>query len=165
VDAIFRARTATPVNVFTRTDVLGSGLVVELQRPDLITGVPLYIDDPTVGGGRRINRAAFRAPLGAQGSLGQNALRGFGVAQLDMALRRQIDPSERLRLQLRAECFNVLNHPNFGSPVGDLSSAQFGQSTRTLARSLGTGGINGGLAPIYQLGGARSLQLAAKLLF
>ena len=165
-DAIFRARTATPVNVFTRTDVLGDGLIVELQRPDLITGVPLYIDDRMVGGGRRINQAAFRTPpAGQQGSLGQNALRGFGVAQLDVALRRQIDLSERLRLQLRAECFNVFNHPNFGNPVGDLSSAQFGQSTRTLARSLGTGGINGGLAPIYQLGGARALQLAAKLLF
>ena len=166
VDAIFRARTATPVNVFNRADVLGNGLVVELQRPDLLTGVPLYISDPTAPGGRRINRAAFRTQTaGTQGSLGQNALRGFGVAQLDLALRRQFDLTERLHLQLRAECFNVFNHPNFGNPVGDLSNAQFGQSTQTLARSLGTGGIGGGLSPIYQLGGARSLQLAVKLSF
>jgi hypothetical protein len=131
----------------------------------VIDGVPLYINDPSVGGGRRINRAAFRSPTGLQGSLGQNVLRGFGVSQLDFALRRQIDLSERFRLQLRAEFFNILNHPNFGDPVGDLSSPQFGRSPQTLARSLGSGGINGGLSPIYQLGGPRSIQLAVKFLF
>ncbi|HEV3468678.1 MAG TPA: carboxypeptidase regulatory-like domain-containing protein [Pyrinomonadaceae bacterium] len=165
LDAIFRARTATPVNVVTRTDVIGRGLVVELQRPDLLEGVPVYVEDPTVGGGRRLNRAAFRAPAGRQGSLGQNALRGFGVSQLDVALRRQISLGERWRLHLRAEAFNLLNHPNFGDPVGDLSSPRFGEATETLARSLGAGGVNGGLSPIYQLGGARSVQLAVKLLF
>ena len=166
VDAVFRARTATPVNVVVRSEVVGQDLVLELQRPDLVPGVPLYLSDPTVAGGRRFNRAAFVVPAQIrQGTLGYNALRGFGVSQLDLALRRQFDWGEHIKLQLRAEVFNVFNHPNFGNPNNILTGNFFGQSTQTLARSLGSGGINGGLSPIYQIGGPRSVQLALKLLF
>ncbi|HVN19824.1 MAG TPA: hypothetical protein VMU05_13650 [Dongiaceae bacterium] len=38
-------------------------------------------------------------------------------------------------------------------------------STQTLANSLGSGGANGGLNPLYQIGGPRSIQLALKLQF
>ncbi len=166
VDAILRARTATPVNVVVNSAVIGDDLVVELQRPDLIGGVPLYVDDPTVAHGRRINRAAFSEPLGVrQGTLGYNALRGFGLWQFDLALRRQFNLSERLKLQLKVELFNLFNHPNFGNPVNILSSNLFGQSTQMFGRSLGSGGINGGLSPLYQIGGPRSTQLALKLQF
>ena len=166
VDAIVRARTATPINVVIRSDVIGEDLVVELQRPDLIPGVPLYIDDPGVAGGRRINRAAFSIPNQLrQGTLGYNALRGFGVSQFDLALRRQFHLRERLKLQFKVEFFNVFNHPNFGNPVNILSNNLFGQSTQMFGRSLGSGGINGGLSPLYQIGGPRSTQLALKLQF
>jgi hypothetical protein len=166
LDGILRARTAAPVNVVVRSDVIGKDLIVELQRPDLIPGVPLYIEDKTAAGGRRINPAAFIAPTELrQGTLGYNALRGFGLVQLDLALRRQFDLSERLKLQLRVEAFNLFNHPNFGNPNGILSSNLFGYSTQMLGRSLGTGGINGGLSPLYQIGGPRSMQLALKLKF
>ena len=166
VDAIFRARTATPVNIVTRSDVIGDDLIVELQRPDLIGGVSLYVADPTVAGGRRINRAAFSGPTQVrQGTLGYNALWGFGVSQFDLALRRQFSLSERLKLQLKVEIFNLFNHPNFGNPIDNLSSNLFGQSTQMFGRSLGSGGINGGLSPLYQIGGPRSTQLALKLQF
>ena len=166
VDAILRARTATPINIVNRSDIIGEGLIVELQRPDLIARVPLYIDDPTVAGGRRINRAAFFGPTQVrQGTLGYNALRGFGVCQFDLALRRQFNLGERLKLQLKVELFNLFNHPNFGNPINILSSNLFGQSTQMFGRSLGSGGINGGLSPLYQIGGPRSVQLALKLQF
>ncbi|HEX8138838.1 MAG TPA: TonB-dependent receptor [Pyrinomonadaceae bacterium] len=166
LDAIFRARTAAPVNVVVRSEAIGKDLILELQRPDLIPGVPLYIEDPAVAGGRRINRAAFVAPEEIrQGTLGYNALRGFGLAQLDLALRRQFDLGERLKLQFRAEAFNLFNHANFGNPNTILSSNLFGQSTQMFGRSLGIGGINGGLSPLYQIGGPRSMQLAVKLQF
>ncbi|MGH9969752.1 MAG: hypothetical protein ACREBG_18435, partial [Pyrinomonadaceae bacterium] len=64
-----------------------------------------------------------------------------------------------------AEFFNLFNHPNFGDPVGDLNSGFFGHSTSMLGRSLGSGGSNGGLSPLYQLGGPRSIQLALKMQF
>jgi len=100
-----------------------------------------------------------------QGELGRNALRGFGATQVDLTLRRQFKLHERLTLQARADLFNIFNHPNFGSPINYLSSPQFGQSTQMLGASLGSGGQNGGLNPLYQIGGPRSVQLALKLLF
>ena len=73
--------------------------------------------------------------------------------------------TERLALQVRADFFNIFNHPNFGSPINFLSSPQFGQPTQMLANSLGSGGQSGGLNPLYQIGGPRSIQLALKLQF
>jgi hypothetical protein len=58
-----------------------------------------------------------------------------------------------------------LNHPNFGDPVNELGSTLFGESIQTLGKSLGTGGVNGGLSPLYQVGGSRSIQLALRLDF
>ncbi len=164
LDAIFRARTATPINVIQTTGVF-IGDLIEARRPDLVGGVPVYLEDALAPGGRRFNPAAFRTVSGRQGTLGRNALRGFGLSQLDLAVRRQFALTERTRLQLRAEVFNVFNHPNFGDPVGDLQSRLFGLSTQTLARSLGSGGLNGGLSPLYQVGGPRSVQLALRLGF
>jgi hypothetical protein len=164
LDAILRARTATPINIIQTTGVF-TGDLVEALRPDLVGGVPINLEDPRAPGGRRLNPEAFRAVVGRQGSLGRNALRGFGLSQLDIAVRRQFVVGETARLQVRAEFFNVFNHPNFGAPVGDLNSRLFGQSVQTLARSLGTGGVNGGLSPLYQVGGPRSVQLALRFSF
>ncbi len=164
LDAIFRARTATPINIVQTTGVF-TGDLVEALRPDLVGGVPVYLEDPSAPGGWRLNPGAFRAVVGRQGSLGRNALRGFGLSQLDLAVRRQFVLGERARLQVRAEFFNVFNHPNFGDPVGDLNNRLFGRSVQTLARSLGTGGVNGGLSPLYQVGGPRSVQLALRFSF
>ena len=164
--AILYARTATPVNIVVRQDLI-SVAPFEPRRPNLLRGMPLYIDDPAVAGGRRINRAAFATGIldGPQGPLRYNALRGFGVSQFDLALRREFNLNQRLNLQFKVECFNLFNHPNFGDPVNVLSSNLFGQSTQMLGRSLGSGGINGGLIPLYQIGGPRSTQLALKIQF
>ena len=172
IDAIFTARSATPVNVTYLAIPSFGSLSGSVLRPDLLTGVPLYLSDSTVGGGRRINRAAFAIPSAErQGTLGRNALRGFSVYQTDFALRRQFNLTERVNLQFRAEFFNVFNHPNFGDPDGRLDfgpgsqNPTFGQSTTMLGRSLGSGGTNGGLNPLYQVGGPRSIQFGLKLLF
>jgi hypothetical protein len=170
VDTIFTARSATPVNVFTGLDVFGIGFFGgQSARPDLIPGVPLYLDNPNVAGGRRINPAAFDAATpGAarrQGTLGRNALRGFPVNQVDFSLRRQFNLTERVNLQFRAEFFNLFNHPNFADPINDLRSPFFGQSTSMLGRGLGSGGTSGGFNPLYQIGGPRSIQFALKLQF
>ncbi|MBK7598134.1 MAG: hypothetical protein IPJ07_06245 [Acidobacteria bacterium] len=82
--------------------------------------MPLYLDDSTVGGGKRFNRAAFAIPTGRQGTLGRNALRGFSIYQWDLGVRRMFKIAERANLQFKAEIFNILNHPNFGDPSGTL---------------------------------------------
>jgi len=167
-DSIVYARTAPPVNVVTGKAPFGGPLSGQYGafRPDLVSGVPLWIGDPNVAGGKRINPAAFAIPTTArQGNLGRNALRGFGATQVDLTLRRQFKLRERLSLQARADLFNIFNHPNFGPPINYLSSPLFGQSTQMLGASLGSGGQNGGLNPLYQIGGPRSAQLALKLQF
>jgi hypothetical protein len=168
VDAILTARSATPVDIFADFDFTGG--VSAFLRPDIVPGAPLYADDPSVAGGRRFNPAAFAPPpAGRQGTLGRNVLRGFSAVQVDMAVRRQFSLTERLKLQLRAEAFNIFNHPNFGDPGGFagafLTSSLFGRSTQMLGRSLGAGGTSGGFNPLYQIGGPRSMQLALKLTF
>jgi hypothetical protein len=183
VDAIFRARTAFPVDV-TVSRNLGFGNYA--FRPDIIAGQAIYIDDPNAGGGRRIDNTRppgvpnqvgpFLIPTTPrQGNLGRNTLRGFGMYQADIDIRRDFFLAEWLKLQLKAEFFNITNHPNFADPVGNLGSASatgvptllatFGRSTSMLAQSLGGGGVTGGLAPLYQVGGPRSMQFAVKFIF
>ena len=162
LDALITARTAMPVDVFVRRD-LGFGPFN--LRPDLITGIPLYLEDRTTPGGRRINSAAFvMSQASRQGTLGRNALRGFPVSQVDLALHRGFALTDQVILQMRAEVFNIFNHPNFSDPVGDLGSGFFGRSTSMLGRSLGSAG-SVGFNPVYQVGGPRAIQLVMKLQF
>ena len=160
VDSSVHAQSAFPVDIvanmiFGPTD--GSLIFI---RPNLITGVPVYVDDSSVPGGRKVNRAAFSIPAGTQqGTLGRNVIRGLPVWQADVALRRQFRMSERSSLQLRGEAFNIFNHPNFGAIQTDLSASNFGEAINMLNRQLG------GISQLYQLGGPRSLQFAAKFQF
>jgi hypothetical protein len=165
LDGVLIGRSATPIDVTYYRD-LGFGLYN--FRPDIIPGVPLYLADPSVAGGRRFNPDAFELQNsfpGRQGTLGRNALRGFNLNQLNFTIRREFPLVERLKLQFRAEMFNVLNHPNFADPSGSLFSPEFGYSTHMLSRDLGRGGVNGGLNPLYQVGGPRSIQLALRVVF
>jgi hypothetical protein len=164
VDTFLLARTAPPV-VVTSGLVITAGTVL-YPRPNVVLGVPLELHGSQYPGGKIFNRAAFTtAPNGTQGNFPRNYLRGFAASQVDFALQRQFKLIEKLNLRFRGEFFNLSNHPNFGSPNNSLTSPLFGYSTQTLANSLGTGGANGGLNPLYQIGGPRSVQLAVKLQF
>ena len=159
IDALARAQSAPPVAILTNTDGLGFG-ITSVSRPNVVPGVPLVIQNPSAPGGKRINPAAFTVPPnGVQGNLGRDVVRGFGLFQIDTSLRRDFRIAERLHLQFRVDAFNLLNHPNFALPNGQLNNVNFGVSTQMLGASLG------GLTPLYQIGGARSLQLSLKLLF
>jgi hypothetical protein len=128
--------------------------------------MPLELFGPQYPGGKSFNAAAFSpAPTGQQGNFGRNVLRGFGAFQVDAAVQRRFQLTQKVDLRFRAELFNIFNRPNFGSPVNDLSSPLFGRSTQMLARSLGSGGASGGFSPLYQIGGPRSIQLALRLEF
>ncbi len=165
MDTIFHARTGFPVSVLDSEQYLGLTLV-NAFRPNLVYGQPLWLADPTVGGGRRLNPAAFQATVAPQqGTLGRNALTGFGMAQVDLAVRREFRLTERRRLQLRLEAYNLFNHANFADPVSYLNSPVFGQSTSMLNLMLGSGSPGSGLAPILQTGGPRSLQISLRFQF
>ena len=189
--SIIQARSAPPVDVNYSSFSFVPALFDAFAdiRPDRVPGEPLYLHGsqclqaPPQGigvpcpGGKGFNPNAFASPpLDTdgnplrQGTLARNALRGFGAVQWDLAVHRDFSLYNSLKLQFRAEMFNVLNHPNFAPPIGDLSNPaslnpQFGQSIQTLSQSLaGTPGF-GGLSSLYQIGGPRSIQLALKLQF
>jgi hypothetical protein len=170
LDGVFIARSAPPVNVVTGSAAFG---VSGVLRPDIVPGVPISVDDAAVPGGWRFNTAAFTSPpLDAagnplrQGTLGRNTLRGFAMSQLDLAVHREIPVGRGATVQVRVEAFNLFNQTNFGPPSNALTSGLFGQATRTLASSLSAGGVaGGGFSPLYQIGGPRSIQLAARLQF
>jgi len=167
LQGIARLRSGFPFHVTTQVvDPLNFG---SNRRVDYLGG-PNWISEPSAPRGKKLNPAAFRIPpeSGRLGTLGRNSLRAFGVSQFDLSVRRQFRISEMLAMQLRAEAFNVFNHPNFGLPNAALNPFPdpfFGQPTRMLGRSLGGGGTAGGLSPLYQVGGPRSFQLSLRMQF
>ena len=146
--------------------VLDKGLVLNADVLISVAGVqspPQGFGAPCPGG-RAINPNAFALPPSDRfGDAPRNFTRGFGAWQLDLAVRREFPIRDRLKLQFRAEGFNIFNHPNFGTINPSYCSpgpfCTFGQATSTLAQSLGV------LSPLYQMGGPRSMQFELKLMF
>jgi hypothetical protein len=156
------ARSATPVDVYGSAYVAEDG-TQQYARPNLIPGLPLYVfgSRDTIPGGRKFNFSAFQSVTGALGNAPRNLLRGFNANEIDFAARREIMLGDKVRLQFRAETFNILNHPVFGAIYNTLTSGptQFGQAYNTLNVALENENS------LYEQGGPRSLQLAAKILF
>ncbi len=98
------------------------------SRPDLVgdpNGGPRTVDE-------WLSRSAFRrlniqTEAGQFGNAGRNIARGPSYTNVDMSLVRDFQISGEVRVQFRAEVFNVANHPNFGLPVADLNSVNFGR--------------------------------------
>ena len=86
------------------------------------------------------------------GSMQRNALTGPGFADLDMAGEKDTKITERLSFNLRADAFDILNHPNFGQPSGNVQSSTFGQ-------------ITGTRFAISDGGSSRQLQISGKFVF
>ncbi len=184
LDDRFSARTAFPVSINGNT-VFDSMTGKQMDAgADLVSGQPVYLygancDSTLQGlgdlksgqgcpGGRAINPCAFFSVGGPAnhgcpanptilGLAPRNFTRGFDAVQMDLAVRREFPIYENLKLQFRAEAFNIFNHPNFGT----ISTAglNFGQAAATLANSLAV------LSPLYQQGGSRSMQFALKFIF
>jgi len=63
------------------------------------------------------NPNAFILPAaGTYGNLGRGTYTGPGLAALDLSLLKNIEVTEKMKLQLRSEFFNILNHTNLGTP-------------------------------------------------
>jgi hypothetical protein len=140
-----------------------------ISFPNVVPGQPLYLSGAACTasdggnpcpGGVRFNPAAFTVPAaGTNGDLGRDVLRGLGAWQVDLALQRQINLTEKVNLLFRAESFNIFNHPDFGPPTATFGAVNFGLATNTLNAALPS------LGSLYQMGAPRSFQLALKLRF
>src|SRR5271168_1809236 len=165
LDTRISARSALPVDIFSRTTIDSDSGQGQHFHPDRVLSQPLYIYNPIAPAGRQINPQAFQELDDANGNViegnaGRNCARGFDAVQADVALLRDLPFNEQAGLQFRAEGYNIFNHPSFGSIYNSLDNGPlFGQAYTSLASQLG------GLSSIYQLGGARSIQVALKFYF
>jgi len=151
LNLILSHNSPTPFTVYDSTNVslqANSPPIsgIPASRPDLLT-------NPNNGPHtvqQWISPAAFLrlnpvTQAGQFGNEGRDVERGPAFTDVDASLARTFALSETYRLQFRAEGFNIANHPNFGLPVADLNSPNFGQ--------------------ILSAGSARLMQFALKLAF
>jgi hypothetical protein len=82
-----------------------------------------------IGAGEKwFDTSVFSIPAAATfGNAGRNTFSGPGFVNLDMSLFKRFQFTERWRMELRAEAFNLANHPRFNNPSSGLDSTQFGE--------------------------------------
>jgi len=128
-------------------------------RANRVAGAALYPSHKTKA--QWFNTAAFTCPsitdgsgnvlCGANyGNSGYNMLRGPGFQDWDMSLQKNTRWHDRYNVQLRADAFNLFNHPNFSTPNSNISSSSVGKITSTAS------------TPTYQ---ARTMEFAVKFSF
>jgi len=162
-----------------------SGAGEGFDRPDVIS-TPQYSSNPA----QFLNLAAFAAPCtwgnptndggpdatncqpGTRhfGNLGRNSLLGPSFKEFNFSIFKDTAITERVTMQLRAEFFNVINHPNFSSPllpnfIGDIGSPDFATGRHSGFYQLTATGDVGIGNPFLGGGGPRGVQFAAKLTF
>jgi hypothetical protein len=100
--------------------------------------------------------SAFKMALGQFGNTRNGSILGPGMQKWDVALAKNTNIGEHVRFQLRAEAFNVFNHPNFSSIQTNFDAGR--TSTTTTAWGPNFGQITGDHEP-------RLLQLGGKIMF
>lgn len=157
IDAAAVFRSGAPFSVMLQRD-LGGGNVYTVRTDS--ADAPDWLADGPV-----LNAAAF--PIASekrQGTRGRNELRASSLRQVDLALSRSVRLGRRTVATVRAEAFNVFGIANYGPPESRRQHPDFGLLYQTAARALGTGTLSsGGLAPVQQIGGPRSIQLGVRL--
>lgn len=182
IDGVVSLMNGMPFNVVTLSDF--NGLGEGYERPDLV-------GDPFAGTHTPdlfLNASAFSAPCEGNfnstlptpacnpgtahfGDLGRNAFTGPHYLDWDFALAKTTNLTERVKMQLRADFFNFLNHPNFSNPVLPNGYVDFAQNGVT-ASGQGIGFIPitatpdvGSENPYLGGGGPRNIQIGAKFNF
>ncbi len=122
----------------SRADLVGPRPSTDLKFVPAIEGPVVFnvSDLDSVTNCRQVlgTQSSFCIPAPGGNGMGRNAFRGPGFWNLDMGIIKNFSVTERVKLQLRGEFFNALNHANFenprnasdGSPT--LTSGLFGQT-------------------------------------
>lgn len=147
-NAIVTVHSGAPLGLTTSSSTLnnyGAG-----QRPNYNGGVSPYVDGPIQQHlNSYFNTAAFSIPaLYTYGNTGRLLpwLRAPGIGNLDASMFKNFIVREPMKVQFRAEFFNVMNHPQFDFPGTAIGSPTFGVISN-------------------QANSPRDIQLALKFLF
>jgi hypothetical protein len=156
----------TPVLTFDNTDI--QSLLIP-ERPDLV-------GDPYAGvcpNGAAVgtpscwfNPRAFAVPPAGQfGNAGRNILRGPAFAQFDPALHKDFTITERWKITVGVEAYNLFNHPNFGVPSNTQSPLSLGGNGDAVFKdAVGNFAANAGQI-LTTAGTGRQIQLAGRFTF
>jgi len=138
VSAIFQARTGFPITVqnSNRRSLQGTR---SAEWPNCV-GDPVpanqsITSDPNAPADSKwLNIAAFAVPsLGTFGNCGPGVARAPGYNNVDASIAKKFKVAGARYLEIRAEAFNLLNHPNFGPPGRDINTpSTFGIFTSTV---------------------------------
>jgi hypothetical protein len=102
----------------------------------------------------------FPQAFGTFGNMGRNIFRGPGFINWDASVTKTWRLTERVKMQLRGEMFNVANHANFapfsmGEELGDPSSLGRVNATPDVQTA----------NPVIGSGGSRHIQLGVKFIW
>ncbi len=129
---ILTFQTGRPFTVALLSDIDNSGTGRSIlgfganDRPNVVGNPHLDNRSPE----RWFSTSAFAfPPPGRFGNAGRNILDGPGYQNVNVSFLKNTSLSEDLNLQLRAEFFNLFNHPNFNLPDNFLGSPTFGRIT------------------------------------
>jgi hypothetical protein len=177
VDGLVRVMSAPPINI--TVDGLSPVDGFYSAQAEIVPGQPFWIPDRSQPSGKALNPAAFsQPPTGQTGDFPRNGLRTvYSISQTDVALRRRFNLTERFKFDVRAEYFNVFNHPMFGLPGsqcapddlwsygGGYVNSDFGKVCSTANLDAGGGSGGSGQSALYAPGGPRSAQFTLKVIF
>jgi hypothetical protein len=121
ISGIVSAFSGVPFNVFTGFDRVLYLSANSFSRPNYVSGCDPYAG---VSGRQWFNPQCYSLqPVGTLGNTGRNSLRGPGFFNADISLLKDTKINERLKVQFRAEFFNVFNHANYALPNSMLFSS------------------------------------------
>lgn len=141
---ISQSQSGSPLNIVTSNSTVNG--VVGTLRPD-VTG-PLNI----IGSVENWFDTSVFTPVARFGNLGRNVVIGPAFNNVDFSIIKTIEIADLVRAQLRAEFFDLFNHPNFGQPGNVVGTPSFGRITSTRF-------------PTGESGSSRQVQFALKLIF
>jgi len=144
LSAITQFQSGSPLNVVTTNSTV-NGFAGTL-RPDVIGPIDIF--------GRVdawFDTSVF-TPVAGFGNLGRNVVIGPTFINTDFSIAKTTKLREPLRLQLRAEFFDLFNHANLGQPGNVVGTPSFGRITNTRF-------------PTGESGSSRQIQFALKLTF
>lgn len=159
VSNIFGFHTGLPFTVMCGFDCVGINTQNSPNLPNVNAGVDYNSVVQTGNINRYFNTSAFSlAPLGTIGNEGRTAFFGPSLANDDVAVVKNTRITESVSLQIRAEAFNIFNHPNFSNPNTSLY-------TGANSPNPNAGKITGTISASGGLPSSRQLQFGVKLIF
>jgi hypothetical protein len=139
-----QAQSGNPVNIVTSNSTVTG--VANTLRPN-VKG-PIAI----IGNVDHWFDTSVFSSVAGFGNLGRNVVIGPGFDNTDFSIMKTAELSDKIRIQLRVEVFDLFNHANFGQPGNVVGTPGFGRITNTRF-------------PTGESGSSRQIQVGIKLIF